>query len=172
MDTLHSFRDKGIVDRIGIGGNPEGAFWQYVKKENFEVVSSFLKMDACSLEGFAHDIPRFREEGLAVYAASSLHMGLLGSQFKKFINDPPNNEWIQQTHVENAVKVNRIAMENGLSLTNLALRYLFAMNEADRVVLGPKNMEEVQKSISIWEEGPVDKAIFDEVTEFLLKSID
>jgi aryl-alcohol dehydrogenase-like predicted oxidoreductase len=172
LETLQSFQEEGVVGMLGIGGNPDGAFWPYVKKEHFDVVSTFLKMDACTLEGFAHDIIKYQEEGLAVYAASSLHMGLLGAKYKKFVEDPPNNEWITQTHVENAVKINKIARQNEMTLTNLALRYLFSMKEADRVVLGPKNMDEVKKSISIWEEGPLDQQTFEEVTEVLMKSLD
>lgn len=172
LDTLHSFQDEGFVGMLGIGGNPEGPFWDYVDTEYFDVVSTFLKMDACTLEGFVHDIPRFMDEKLAIYAASSLHMGLLGSRFQQYVKNPPDSEWIRQTHIDNAAKVNRIAKENGISLTNLALRYLFSMKEADRVVLGPKNMEEVKKSISIWKEGPLEQQIFEEVTEVLMESLD
>ncbi len=172
LDTLHSFQDEGIVGMLGIGGNPEGPFWDYVDTEYFDVVSTFLKIDASTLEGFKHDIPRYVDKKLAIYAASSLHMGLLGSRFQQYVENPPDMEWIQQVHIDNAVKVNNIAKENGISLTNLALRYLFSMKEADRVVLGPKNMDEVKTSISIWEEGPLDKQVFEEITEVLMESLD
>ncbi len=172
MDTLHSFQDEGIVKMLGIGGNPDGAFWQYVKRENFQVVSSFLKMDACSLEGFTYDIPRYLEEGLAIYAASSLHMGLLGSKFEEFVESPPNNGWIEKVHIDNAAKVKKIAQKNSMTLTELALRYLFSMREAERVVMGPKDLDEVRNSLRIFEKGPLPKGLFNQVTEVLLKSID
>lgn len=171
LETLHSFQEEGVVGMLGIGGNPEGAFWGYVKKEHFDVVSSFLKMDACTLEGFTGDIPRYREEGLAIYAASSLHMGLLGAKYTDHVNNPPDSEWIKNVHIENAIQVNEIAQSKGLTLTNLALRYLFSMREADRVVLGPRTLDEVQESISIWEEGPLEQEVFDQVTEVLMNSI-
>lgn len=171
LDTLHSFQDEGIVGMLGIGGNPEGPFWDYVDTEYFDVVSTFLKMDASTLEGFKHDIPRFMDKELAIYAASSLHMGLLGSKFTEYVHNPPNSEWIQKAHIDNAVRVNKIAQNNGVTLTNLALRYLFSMKEADRVVLGPKTLDEVQESISIWEEGPLEQEVFNQVTEVLMKSI-
>lgn len=170
METLQSFQDEGIVGMLGIGGNPVDDFWPYVKKENFDVVSSFLKMDACSLEGLKHDIPKFKDEDIAVYAASSLHMGLLGSKFSEYVEKPPNNEWIRQDHINNAIKVKQIAQQNNMSLADISLRYLFSMKEADRVVIGPGTMEEVRESLSIWQEGPLDKKIFEQVTEVLLQS--
>lgn len=171
LDTLYSFQEEGLVGMLGIGGNPDGAFWPYVKKENFDVVSTFLKMDACTLEGFIHDIPKFREEDLAVYAASSLHMGLLGSKFKEIVENPSDSNWIQRIHIDNAVKVYEIAQNHDMTLTNLALRYLFSMKEADRVVLGPKTIDEVKESFTIWEEGPLEQEIFNQITEVLLRSI-
>lgn len=59
-----------------------------------------------------------------------------------------------------------------MTLTELALRYLFSMEEADRVVLGPKNIDEVKNSLRIWEKGPLPESLFNQVTEVLLKSID
>lgn len=171
LETLHSFQKEGTVGMLGIGGDPEGAFWLYVKQENFEVVSSFLKMDACTLEGFTHNIPRFYKEGLAVYAASSLHMGLLGAKFTDYVNNPPDSEWIKNIHINNAVKVNEIAQRKGITIPNLALRYLFSMKEADRVILGPRTLDEVQESLSIWEEGLLEKEVFNQVTEVLMESL-
>lgn len=171
METLHTFQEEGLVDMLGIGGNPENGFWPYVDGENFDAVSTFLKMDACSLEGFEHDIPKYREEGLMIYAASSLHMGLLGSRFSEYVEDPPETEWIQKIHIENAQKVEEVAEKNGVTLTNLSLRYLFSMKEADRVVLGPQNMDELRASMDIWKEGPLQENVFNEITEILLNQI-
>lgn len=167
MSTLRSFQDEGLVGMLGIGGNPNDKFWPYVTKDYFDVVSSFLKMNACSLVGFEHDIPKFIKEGLAIYAASSLHMGLLGSKFNEYAENPPETEWIWRDHVENAMKVNQIAQDHDMTLTDLALRFLFSIQEADRVVLGPKTMDEVSESLSIWEKGPLSKEIFDQVTSIL-----
>lgn len=170
LETLRSFQEKGLVGKLGIGGNPVDDFWPYVKKENFDVVSSFLKLDASTLEGLKHDIPKFKNEDLAVYAASSLHMGLLGSKFSEYVEEPPDNEWIRKDHINNAVKVKQIAEENNMTLTDIALRYLFSMKETDRVVIGPSTMDEVKESLRIWENGPLDKKIFNQVTQVLLKS--
>lgn len=167
LETLHSFQDEGIVGMLGIGGNPDSEFWPYVDNNHFDVVSTFLKMDACTLEGFNLDIPRYRNKELIIYAASSLHMGLLGSRFETYVQNPPDNNWIQRTHVENAIKVNEIAQQNGMSLTSLALRYLFTMQEADRVVLGPQNLDEVKDSLNIWKEGLLEDNIFKQVTNVL-----
>lgn len=171
LEVLNGFQEQGLVGELGIGGNPVDEFWPYVTKDHFDVVSSFLKMDACSLEGFKYDIPKYHSEDLAVYAASSLHMGLLGSKFKEYVENPPETEWIRQDHIQNAVKVNQIARDYNLSLTDIALRYLFSIQEADRVVLGPRTLDEVSESLRIWREGPLDKEIFDRITEVLLNSL-
>lgn len=171
LDLLHSFQQERLVGKLGIGGNPTDSFWPYVKKENFDVVSTFLKLDACTLEGLEKDIPKYQEEGLAVYAASSLHMGLLGNQFEEYVENPPESDWIQQYHIENAIKVEQIAQKYNVSLPEIALRYLLSIEEADRVVLGPSNLDELKESLSAWKMGRLPEHIFEEITESIIETI-
>ena len=44
--------------------------------------------------------------------------------------------------------------------------------EADRVVIGPRLLSELQESLQSWEDGPLEKPFFDQITNILLKSID
>ena len=60
------------------GGNPTPEFMPYIKKENFDVVSGFLHLDACNLTALEHQIPQFQQEGIAYYAASALHFFAIG----------------------------------------------------------------------------------------------
>lgn len=78
LDTLQQFKADGYTRMLGVGGNPTDAFRTYITTENFQVVSGFLKMDACNLSAFEKDIPHFQQEGIAYYAASALHMGVAG----------------------------------------------------------------------------------------------
>ncbi len=57
LETLRGFVDAGYTKLIGAGGNPTDGFRPFITKENFQVVSGFLKVDACNLTGFKKDIP-------------------------------------------------------------------------------------------------------------------
>ena len=164
MDCLNSFKKEGIVKSLGVGGNPTTPFYPHMIKENFDVVSGFLKLDACNLTGFQIDLPQIEKEKMAYYAASALHMGLLGSRLEKYNNERPNNEWISNADVDVALEIEKIAKENKIPLSRLALRYVFSILEADRVVVGPTKMAQLNDVVEAWEEGELPENIFNEIT--------
>ncbi|WP_299664980.1 aldo/keto reductase [uncultured Polaribacter sp.] len=164
MDCLQSFKREGLVKSLGIGGNPNEAFYPYMKKENFDVVSGFLKLDACNLTGFQKDLQIIEKENMAYYAASALHMGLLGRRLEQYRKERPNNEWISNDDVDVAIAVRKIAQKMNIPLSRLALRYVFSIAEADRVVVGPTRMEQLTDVLDAWEEGKLPEEIFDEIT--------
>ncbi|MDO6761241.1 aldo/keto reductase [Tamlana sp. 2_MG-2023] len=170
MDCLNGLKKEGVVKRLGVGGNPTESFYPHMIKENFDVLSGFLKMDACNLSGFERDIPQIQRENIAYYAASALHMGLLGRRLDQYDQERPNNEWVTNLDVDIALKVNAIAKKHDISLSRLALRYVFSIKEADRVVVGPTKKEQLIDLLNAWEEGKLPEAIFNEITAVILNS--
>ena len=168
MECLNSFKKEGIVKSLGVGGNPMDRFYPYMTKNNFDVVSGFLKLDACNLSGFNKDLPQIKSENMAYYAASALHMGLLGRRLEEYSEERPNNEWISNADVDVALAVNKISQKNNIPLSRLALRYVFSMAEADRVVVGPTKMEQLKDLLNAWEEGKLLETIFNEITNTII----
>ena len=168
MECLQSFKKEGLVKRLGIGGNPTKPFYPHMVKQNFDVLSGFLKLDACNITAFDEVMPILQKENIAYYAASALHMGLLGRRLEMYANQMPNNEWISNSDVHNALKVNNIAKKYGIPLSRLALRYVFSIEEADRVVVGPSKQEQMEDLIEAWDEGKLPEEVFDEITTTII----
>jgi aryl-alcohol dehydrogenase-like predicted oxidoreductase len=168
MDCLNSFKKEGIVKMLGIGGNPNEAFYPHMIKENFDVLSGFLKLDACNLSGFERDIPQIQKENIAYYAASALHMGLLGRRLEQYDQERPNNEWISNRDVDIALKINDIAKEHNIPISRLALRYVFSTKEADRVVVGPTTKNQLVDLLDAWKEGKLPLEIFNKITDTII----
>ncbi|WP_341220740.1 aldo/keto reductase [Polaribacter atrinae] len=164
MDCLQSFKKEGLVKSLGIGGNPTTPFYPHIIKENFDVVSGFLKLDACNLTGFNKDLQIIEKENMAYYAASALHMGLLGRRLEQYNQERPNNQWISNADVDVALQVNEIAKKENIPVSRLALRYVFSILEADRVVVGPTKMEQLTDVLNAWEEGKLPEDLFNEIT--------
>ena len=168
MDCLNGFKKEGVVKMLGIGGNPTEAFYPHMIKKNFDVLSGFLKMDACNLSGFESDIPHIQREQIAYYAASGLHMGLLGRRLEQYAKERPNSEWITNKDVDIALQINQIAQKHNIPLSRLALRYLFSIKEADRIVVGPSKKEQIVDVLEAWKEGKLSEPIFNEITKSIL----
>ena len=170
LDTLRRFQAEGFTRWLGVGGNPTDAFCPYITRDNFQVVSGFLKMDACNLAAFEKDIPHIQQEGIAYYAASALHMALLGSRFERYTTNPPNTEWITDQDLKAAAAVNRLAHQHQIPLSSLAQRYLFSVKEADRVVMGARTIDQIQSTVTDWQQGVLPKDLFQEITNTICQS--
>lgn len=169
LDTLKAFRAEGLTDRIGVGGNPTPAFMPYIVKENFDVVSGFLHLDACNLTALEKQIPQFQQEQIAYYAASALHFSLLGNRFPIYSTQEPD-QWISGADQAAAKAVKVIADELGMSLPSLAQRYLFSIKEADRVVMGARTLQQIKSTVADWKAGTLSEDLFQRITTAIIKA--
>ncbi|WP_298365642.1 aldo/keto reductase [uncultured Lutibacter sp.] len=168
LNTLKGFKSEGLVKSLGVGGNPSQEFMPFVTKENFDVVSGFLHMDACNLSAFNGEIQKYHNEGITYYAASALHFSLLGNRFETYKKDGVDGEWITQLDLENAIRVKEVADKYKMSLATLSQRYLFSIKEADRVVMGARTPEQIKATIDDWNAGKLPEQIFNEITEIII----
>ncbi|MCX2449759.1 aldo/keto reductase [Pedobacter sp. PLR] len=162
--TLKGIQADGLTKMIGVGGNPTAEFRPYITRENFQVVSGFCKLDACNLSAFESDIPYLKAHDISYYAASSLHFSLLGNRFEAYRENPPGSDLISNQDISHAVKVNEIAKMYNIPLATLAQRYLFSIREATRVVMGARNIVQIQRTIEDWTMGALPEDIFDQIT--------
>lgn len=167
LNTLQNFKSEGLVSSIGVGGNPSPNFMPFVTKDNFDVVSGFLHMDACNLSAFNSEIQQYQKEGIAYYAASALHFSLLGNRFETYKSEGVDGEWITQQDLENAIRVKTVADKYNMSLATLSQRYLFSIKEADRVVMGARTPAQIKATIDDWNAGKLPENIFNEITEII-----
>ena len=170
LETLLSFKDEGYTKMLGIGGNPSKSFEPYIHNKYFQVISSFTKMDACNLSAFENILPKTIPQHISFYAASSLHFGLLGNRFAHFVAEGNSGyeDNISIKDIERSVLVNELASRNGMALPEIAQRYLFSIEEATRVVMGARKINQITDTIACWKEGALCKSLFDEITQIIL----
>jgi aryl-alcohol dehydrogenase-like predicted oxidoreductase len=169
LETIQNFKAEGLTKMLGVGGNPSQAFMPYITRDNFQVLSGFCRLSACTLVAAEYELPYLIDHDIAYYAASALHFSLLGNRFEKYTQNPPQDtEYIGEKEIRNAIRVNEIAKKHGIPLSTMAQRYLFSMHEATRVVMGARNIKQIQSTIEDWRQGALPKGIFDEITEVLM----
>lgn len=165
LEALKTFKQQGLVKSLGVGGNPTKEFTPFITKDNFEVVSGFLRMDASNLSVFKNEIQHYKKEQIKYYAASPLHFGLLGNRFEKFKKEGVDGEWITNQDLENATIVKEIADKYNMPLATLCQRYLFSIKEADRVVIGARNIKQIKSTIVDWNLGKLPESLFNFITD-------
>ena len=167
LDTLKSFKQLGLVNSLGVGGNPTNDIMPYINKNNFDVVSGFLRMDASNLNVFKGEIQQYQKEHISYYAASPLHFSLLGNRFEKIKEEGVDGEWITEEDLSNAIKVKELADTYNIPLATMCQRYLFSMKEADRVVIGARTKAQIESTISDWKLGKLPEDLFDRISRII-----
>jgi len=148
VDTLIQLQEEGVVKNIGLGGNLTDAFKPYIQQSIFKTCIGFNRYDACCIEGLEDEIPFLLREGVDYYAASPLHMGLLGKKLEQFKTSKP--EWLNAEALQVATLLEELAQKENKSLVELALAFLKASRIASKVIIGPSTMHEAIESIDAW----------------------
>ena len=165
--AAHQFQSEGLAGSIGLGGNVDENFAPFLRQSRFAVILGFNHLNACNLDALMFEVPLVREHKMAFYQGSPLHMGLLGNRFERYCRQPP--KWIDAASIEIAKKVKAIAEANEMSLSSLAHRFLFSVAEVDRVVIGPRNLVQLETTLQDWRAGPLSRDLFDEVCQAILE---
>lgn len=155
-------KQAGRAQAIGFGGTPPPVYHRYIEAGGFDVVMGYNNLDAANLDALQFDIPFFKKCGLTTYQGSALHMGLLGNRFARYQQEKP--DWISDAELARAYQAQRVADKYGLPLSTLAHRYVLSIREIDYVVIGPRTMEHLTKTLADFQQGPLPEEIFDELT--------
>lgn len=163
LAVLRQLQADGLARRLGLAGGC-GADWDGLLETGaFDVVMLFRRLDPCTFDGLADDLPRLRRAGVLTYGASPLHMGLLGARYDDFVRDRP--DWICGLQMERAIRLQALAEKNGLPLRALSHRFMFGLAEIDRTVIGAKNRAELDTALADFAAGPLPAELFAEVCD-------
>lgn len=163
VDTLRQLQADGLTRRLGLAGGSGDGWDGFLETGAFDVVMLFRRLDPVTFDGLAADVPRLRRAGVLVYGASPLHMGLLGARHDEFVRDRP--DWVWAPQIERAIRLKALAERHGLSMRELAHRFMFGIGEIDRTVIGASNLAELKTALADFAAGPLPREIFDVVCD-------
>jgi len=85
----------------------------------------------------------------------------LGNRFERYTKEKP--EWMPQQAIENARITSKLANKYKLSLPSLAHRFILSLQEVDHMVLGAKNMAQLQATLNDCSKGKLEEALFNTI---------
>lgn len=156
--TLVKLREEGVTRSLGVGGNFPAHFRPYLTADVFRVSMGFNRLNAVCRVALAHELPFLQSRSIAFWQASPLYMGLLSDKLDTLLKSPP--AWIDPTHLEAAQQIRTYADPLGLTLPEVALRYLRSVVGPEKIVIGAANRAEIQNSLKSWKKGSLPEPIF------------
>lgn len=161
IKKMLEFKQKGYARKIGLGGNSPDWFRAYMTPDIFDVVMEYNRLSACCLDALSTSLDDCESLGMEFYAASPLHMGLLGSRFNTFTDCPP--VWLKKREVVRAIEMKGIADRYHISLSSLSHRFLLGLPHHFKIVIGAANSAQLQNTLADFAAGPLPQYIYDEI---------
>ena len=142
---MHRLRERGLVLNLGMGGQYAPDFEPHALSGSFSHFMGFNRYNAIRREANAYVYPKFRSEGIRIWQASPLYMGLLGNKYEDYMSRRP--EWIPQEDFTAAESLHAMCMDRGIDMTGLALNFVYRSTVVDRMVLGASRPEELTRTL-------------------------
>ena len=143
--TLQEIKSKGWAKAIGIGGNYSDSFKPFVTANNFDHFMGYNRFNIINQDALQNEYADLKKESIKIWQASPLYMGLLGSKFDTYINQKPS--WIPSTDIQKAIALNEHCKKTSVSISSLALHFIYHNPLIHKMVLGASNLSELKQSL-------------------------
>ncbi|MGJ7029702.1 aldo/keto reductase [Niabella hirudinis] len=164
VEKMMDFKRQGYAKKIGLGGNYPPSFLKYLDAGIFDVVMEYNRLNACCNDALDTTLPECHSRDITYWAASPLHMGLLGRRFSSFVAARP--DWLMQRYIDAALGVHQMAAEHCLQLPSLALRFLQSIPLPVNIVIGPSSQKELSDSLAAISQGPLEENLYHKIIHY------
>ena len=148
-------KDQGLTRYLGISGNNAHLMAKVLKEINLDI-DVVLMAYAYSLiwrNAKEYLLPLTNESGAGVIIGTPLQQGRLSVPHKEWIEKPP--EWMNEDTRKRFKALYDIQIESGLSLAELAMRFILADPDITAVIPGAATIEQLEENIRCSAAGPL-----------------
>jgi aryl-alcohol dehydrogenase-like predicted oxidoreductase len=145
IDTLIEIKAKGWAKAIGIGGNYGADFTSYVSSKYFDHFMGYNRFNILNQDALTNEYVALQNQQINIWQASPLYMGLLGSKLETYIKEQPS--WIPARDLQRAKELNVYCKKTSVSISALALHFVYENPLIYKMVLGASNFSELKQSL-------------------------
>ena len=145
IDTLIEIKAKGWAKAIGIGGNYGADFMPYVSSKYFDHFMGYNRFNILNQDALTNEYVALQGQQINIWQASPLYMGLLGSKLETYIKEQPS--WIPARDIQRAKELNAYCKKTSVSISALALNFVYENPHIYKMVLGASNFSELKQSL-------------------------
>jgi D-threo-aldose 1-dehydrogenase len=145
IDTLIEIKAKGWANSIGIGGNYGTDFMPYVSSKYFDHFMGYNRFNILNQDALTNEYVALQGQQINIWQASPLYMGLLGSKLETYIKEQPS--WIPARDLQRAKELNAYCKKTSVSISALALHFVYENPLIYKMVLGASNFSELKQSL-------------------------
>ncbi len=160
---LQWVKDQGLTRYLGISGNNAHLMAKVLKEINLDI-DVVLMAFAYSLiwrNAKEYLLPLTNELGVGVIIGTPLQQGRLSVPHEEWLEDPP--AWMNEDTRIRFRALYDIQKESGLSLAELAMRFILADPDITAVIPGPATIEQLEENVRCSATGPLPAELHDKL---------
>ncbi len=162
-EVLADLKSEGLIAYTGLGGTTPYVLAAICATGQFDVVLTAFNYSLLWREAAIAVIPEAVKQGMGIIAGSPLQQGWLSRRFEAEIADPP--AWLSPPRREQFRALYTLLDELGMSLTDLAIRWVISDPRVDTTLMGARSVQEVEMNVAAVEAGPLPADVMQRLEE-------
>ena len=163
-DLLEEVKGEGLIRYTGLGGTTTYVMAKIIEAGNYDVLLTAFNYSLLWREADLAVIPAAKRKGMGIVTGSPLQQGWLARRFDDQVRrNPP--AWLSLARREQFCRLYDCVDKLGLSLPELALRFVLSHPDIDAVLTGARSVREVEENVAAAEAGPLPSQVLAELDD-------
>jgi len=163
LEVIGELQQQGIVDYVGLGSTTAYHIEPIIRTGRFDLLLTALNYSLLYREAAHRAIPAAHEMNMGIVIGSPLQMGAYNPAHEDEVRRGP--PWMSPQRREQFLALYDFAAEVGLSLPELALRFVLSDPRVSCALMGARAPTEVELNAAAAERGPLEADILARLDE-------
>jgi aryl-alcohol dehydrogenase-like predicted oxidoreductase len=163
VDLLAELKAEGVIRFTGLGGTTAYTLPHIIATGAYDVVLTAFNYSLLWQEATLAVLPEARVQGMGIIIGSPLQQGALARCYTEEVEH--GARWLSPPRREQFKRLYALVHDLGMTLPELALRFVISNPDISTTLMGARSVEEVEQNVSSVEKGPLPQDVLIAIQE-------
>jgi len=162
-ELLSELKQEGIIRFSGLGGTTAYALAHIIATGEYDVVLTAFNYSLLWREATIAVLPEAVKQGMGIIIGSPLQQGALARCYREQVEH--GARWLSPPRRAQYKRLYALVDDLGMSLPELALRFVISNPDISTVLMGARSVTEVEQNVCSVERGPLPEDVLDAIQD-------
>ena len=162
-ELLAELKQEGAVRFTGLGGTTAYTLAHIIATGEYDVVLTAFNYSLLWQEATIAVLPEAVKQGMGIVIGSPLQQGALARVYAEQVEH--GARWLSPPRREQFVSLYALVGDLGMTLPELALRFVISNPDISTTLMGARSVAEVEQNVRSVEKGPLPQDVLDRIQE-------
>jgi D-threo-aldose 1-dehydrogenase len=163
MEVLETLKKSGVVKYTGIAGTTAYEMTPIIQTGKFDVLLTAFNYSLLWREAEIEVLPAAAKQGMGIIIGSPLQQGALARRYDDEVNH--GARWLSSPRRAQYKKLYSLLDELGITLAELAIRFVISNPDISCTLMGARSAEEVEMNVAAIDKGALDRDVIGQIDE-------